>query len=543
MNRFIAAIDRQIRDRPDEIFCHFVRGDEAWPISWAALGRHSGGFSAHFRAHGVATGSIVAIFLRHDPAIYAALFGAMANGLVPTILPCPSPRQDPGIYWDSLRHLLAHLDPAAIVLDRRSLAEAHAAGLTLAMSRAILAEDVSREGEWSPHRAAADGLALLQHSSGTTGRQKSIALTWSALVAQLESYGAALCLDAADRIVSWLPLYHDMGLVACLLLPAYFGVPFVHLDAFEWVARPEMLLAAIEDYRGTLVWQPDFAFAHLAGNVRGESPCDLSSMRAFINCAEPCRAESFARFLRRFAASGVTAEMLQSCYGMAESVFCVSQTMLGSPPRSVMIGDPPRRVMNLGRPVAGIEISIRGPDFARRGDGVVGEIALRGEFLLQGYFGDPGLTADRMRAGWYLTRDLGCIIAGELHVVGRRDDMLIVNGRNLHAGDIEARIGMLGLTRPGRAAAFALYDPRRGGNGFVIVAERAPDCALGEDEIVGRISAHLRAALDTQPWDVRLVPTGTIVKTTSGKISRGGNKQKYLAAMARQRMGAAFAGA
>ncbi|MGH7073609.1 MAG: AMP-binding protein, partial [Stellaceae bacterium] len=327
-------------------------------------------------------------------------------------------------------------------------------------------------------------------------------------------------------------LYHDMGLIACLLLPAYFGIPFAHLDAFEWVARPELLFAAIEAHRGTLVWQPDFAFAHLAARVSGARRYDLSAMRAFINCAEPCRAESFAGFLDRFAASGVKREMLQSCYAMAESVFAVSQTAPGSVPRTRMIGAPKRPAMALGRPIAGIEVSVRRRDGREARDGEIGEIALRGAFTLKGYFRNPGLTSDRIRAGWYLTRDLGCVIDGEIHVVGRRDDVLIVHGRNLHAGEIEAAIAALGLTRPGRAVAFTHHDARHGGNGLVILAERRRQGGLDDDAIIGRIAVHIRAMFDVQPREVRLVPPGFIVKTTSGKVSRQGNRRKYLAAIA-----------
>ncbi|MGH7075287.1 MAG: AMP-binding protein, partial [Stellaceae bacterium] len=362
MNRFLVAIDRHVRERPDDVFCHFIKAGRTRAITWRDLGRGVGGFATAYRARRLRPGAVVAIFLRHDPAIYAALFAAMAQGLIPTILASPSPRQDPAIYWDALRRLLTHLDPAAIVVARQSIDEMRAAGLAIDAARAILVKEVPRTGARPTHAPGEDAIALVQHSSGTTGARKGVALTYRAIAAQLDAYGAALRLEATDRIVSWLPLYHDMGLIACLLLPAYFGIPFAHLDAFEWVARPELLFAAIEAHRGTLVWQPDFAFAHLAARAPDSPRHDLSSIRAFINCAEPCRAESFAGFLDRFAASGVRREMLHSCYAMAESVFAVSQTALGSGPRTRMSGAPKRPAMALGRPIADIEVSVRRRD-------------------------------------------------------------------------------------------------------------------------------------------------------------------------------------
>jgi acyl-CoA synthetase (AMP-forming)/AMP-acid ligase II len=183
--------------------------------------------------------------------------------------------------------------------------------------------------------------------------------------------------------------------------------------------------------------------------------------------------------------------------------------------------------MNLGRPIDEIEVSIRDPAGAPVPDGEFGEIALNGAFLLDGYDRDPVLTAERLRGGWYYSRDRGRVIDGELYVAGRLDDVLIVTGRNLHAHEIEALVDALGLTRAGRAAAFTLYDERAGANGLIVVAERGP--ARDDDDIAGRIAERIRSTLDIQPRDVRLVPPGWLVKTSSGKIARGDNERKYRA--------------
>jgi fatty-acyl-CoA synthase len=397
MNKFLAAIHRHVRLRPDDIFCHFVTDGGTRAIRWAELGARIGGFAAAYRARRVAPGGVVAIFLRHDPALHASYLAAMMSGLVPTFLPCPSPRQDPAIYWESLRQLLAQLDCGAFVLDRAIWAELRAANLDLDERRVILLDDVPAAGAMPTRDIGEDAIALLQHSSGTTGRKKGVALRYRAVAAQLDAYGAALAIARDDVIVSWLPLYHDMGLVACFLLPAYAGVPFVQLDPFAWVARPAIFFAAIAAHRGTLAWLPNFAFAHLANLVR-DPPLDLASMRAFVACSEPCRPETLDRFATRFAAWGVRPEMMQASYAMAETVFAVTQTPLGARPRAS------DGLMNLGRPIDGIEISICDLDGAPMPDGQRGEVALRGAFLFDGYFGDSTLTADRLRDGWYYSR-------------------------------------------------------------------------------------------------------------------------------------------
>jgi acyl-CoA synthetase (AMP-forming)/AMP-acid ligase II len=526
MNRFLAAIHRQLRDRPGDIFCHFVSNGETRAIAWGELRGRIGGFVEAYRARDIAPGSAVAIFLRHDPALHSSYLAAMMCGLVPTFLPRPSPRQDPAIYWEALRHLLAHLDCGAFVLDRATLTGMRAAGLTLDRRRVILIDEVATDGD-PPTEEIDDGaIALLQHSSGTTGRKKGVALSYRAVTAQLDAYGKTLRLAGNDCIVSWLPLYHDMGLVACFLLPVYAGVPFVQLDPFEWVARPAIFLEAIARHRGTLAWLPNFAFAYLADTVR-DPPRDLSSMRAFIACSEPCRAATLDRFHARFAAWGVRPEMLAAAYAMAETVFAVTQTPLGVPPRARAFGSD-GDLLNLGRPVDGIELSIRDRDGRPVPDGRFGEIAVRGAFLLDGYYRDAARTADRLRGGWYFSRDRGCVIGGELYIAGRLDDLLIVNGRNVHVHDIEALVDSLGLTRPGRTAVFALYDERGGSDALVVVAERR-GASIADDDIIGRIAEHIRSTIDIQPRDIRLVAPGWVVKTTSGKVSRHDNARKYRA--------------
>ncbi len=529
MNRFLAAIARQIEERPGDVFCHFIARDDERAISWGELSAGIGGFAAAYRARRLAPGGAVLIFLRHDPALYASFLGAMMGGLVPAFMPCASPRQDPRIYWESHRALLRRIAPAAIVLDRKTLGEMRQAGLPVDHYPIIQIEDVAAARIEVRPAVSEDAIALLQHSSGTTGLKKGVALTYRAIAEQLDSYGDAIRLTPADRIVSWLPLYHDMGLVACFLLPAYSGIPFIHLDALQWVARPELFFAAIERHRGTLGWLPNFAFDHLAQRVDRARRFDLSSMRAFIDCSEPCRPDTFERYLDKFGLWGVKPEALQSCYAMAETVFCVSQTPLGARWREREI-EGRARMMDLGPPVSGIELSVRDRDGNALREGAVGEIALQGRFLFDGYFGDPALTAERIRDGWYYTRDLGCVIAGEVYILGRADDVLIVNGRNLHAREIEALIDTLGCTKPGRVAAFTHYDESTKSTGLIVVAEKNPATQLDEDRIVATIAAHIRSTVDIQPRDIYIAPPGWVVKTTSGKIARGDNRRKYLAA-------------
>ena len=191
----------------------------------------------------------------------------------------------------------------------------------------------------STRSADASEVAFLQHSSGTTGLQKGVALSHEAVLNQVASYSEAIALNDQDVIVSWLPLYHDMGLIAGFILPLVQGVPLVMMSPFDWVAHPALLLHAIHDYHGTLCWLPNFAYNHCARRIRqrDNEGVSLASMRMFINCSEPVRYESHQMFLDRFAANGVTNEMLVVSYAMAENTFAVTQTPIGQAARSDVV--------------------------------------------------------------------------------------------------------------------------------------------------------------------------------------------------------------
>jgi fatty-acyl-CoA synthase len=328
-----------------------------------------------------------------------------------------------------------------------------------------------------------------------------------------------------------------MGLMACCLLPAYFGLPIIHIDAFTWLAKPDLLLQALAERRGTLAWLPNFAFEHMARTCRSRAPLfDLSKVRAFINCSEPCKATSFDRFAESFAASGVRADQLQCCYAMAETVFAVAQTELGKAPvrlkvdpHSLAPGVIPRPVadggqelVETGKPVSGIEVAIFDEARRRLPQPAVGEIGIAGNFLFSGYNKDPQRTAERLVDGTYFSRDLGFVYEGRLYVLGRMDDLIIVNGRNLYAHEIEAELSSLAGLKPGRSIAVPSYNDRVGSQTLVIIAERKHD-AQPDDQIRREIVRRIHSTFEVTPWRVYVVAEGWLIKTTSGKISRTEN--------------------
>ena len=516
MNPYLDAVIRRFGEG-ERIFATMARGGRDETLRWRDLEKSSRAFLAAYRRAGVKPGGTVLIFLRHVPELYGSFFGAMLGGFVPSFMPCTSPRQSPAIYWPSHRALMERIAPGLVVADRATLVEMAANGLTPPRSLAI--EDVTpADADWSIPPGGAIG--LLQHSSGTTGLKKGVALSYDALAAQVNAYAASLGATRADTIASWLPLYHDMGLIACLVMPAMLGIPVVQLDPFDWVGRPELLFEAIARHRASLCWLPNFAFDHLAIVAGKRGPAfDLSSVRAFIDCSEPCKPASLDRFAKAFA---VPPEKLQCCYAMAETVFAVTQTKLGKAPTRIRRGGV--ELIETGSPVAGVEISIHDETRAPVTEGIAGEIAIRCPFLFSGYNLEPERAAERLADGLYFTRDLGFVQDGKLYVLGRIDDLIIVSGRNLYAHEIEAIVSGIGGVKPGRAVALAVFDPRIGTQGLIVVAER--DGSRPDTELRREIAETIFSVVAAMPHAVHLVEEGWLVKTTSGKISREANLKK-----------------
>jgi len=320
------------------------------------------------------------------------------------------------------------------------------------------------------------------------------------------------------------------------------GIEIVSLDAFEWTSRPYLLLEAIEAKAATHVWLPNFAFNHIVRATPRNRRYDLSSLQAMINCSEPCKPATFSAFLDRFRDEGVDAQKLQVCYAMAETVFAVTNTASRQPVREIVIdrsalyseglvrvperGGAAVSLLSNGQPIQGVEVRIlREGQFVS--DGLVGEICVRAKFLFSGYFTDSEATENAMIEDWYRTGDLGFVCQGHLYVTGRLKDLIIVNGRNYYAHDIEEIAnGVRGL-KPGRAVAFGVYVPSNGSEQIVVVAEREAR-AYGCQELTEALSAALSQAFGIVAGDIRVVEPGWLVKTTSGKISRAGNALKYV---------------
>jgi len=510
------------------------------------------GYTAALQQAGLQPGEVVILILQHGAPLVHAFWGAVLGGFIPAIMPFLTEKLSPEKYRRDLAALFEITRPAAVITYRAFEPEVRTAALNSSVRAVLVADEADPVAEPNPATLAglsraADDLVVLQHSSGTTGLQKGVALSHRAVLNQLDAYSQAIRLAEEDVIVSWLPLYHDMGLIAGFILPVLTRTPLVLMSPFDWVRAPHRLLHAVTRYRGTLSWLPNFAYNFCAQKIRDRDleGVDLSSWRAVINCSEPMRWESHQAFARRFAPYGLRPEALATCYAMAENVFAVSQGGIGAPATVDVIdartfvsaqraapasdGLTALKMLSAGRPLANTRVRILDDQRRELPERHVGEIALQGDCLLTGFYNRPDLTAQAFHDGWYLTGDLGYLADGEVYVSGRKKDLIIVGGKNVYPGDLEALAGEAPGVYPGRVVAFGVFDEQQGTEEVVIVAEAETEDEDERRRIADAIRERVTRGSDVAVRQVRVVGLRWLLKTSSGKIARGANREKFLA--------------
>ncbi|MGO8866807.1 MAG: AMP-binding protein [Alphaproteobacteria bacterium] len=531
---------------------------------WSAAGRCS-----RLLQDRTGPGELVLIVSRTSTLAVACFLGGIGAGRTVSIFPPQHPIQEAEEFRRQQAAAVARIDPRLIVVFEEQVRDDLLAIAPDLASRLLLirASDASAgiEAGWEVDahcfservegRIMPNVPLFVQHGSGTTGVKKAVAVFAAQLANQFEVYwrgSIVRSITAEPRVASWLPLYHDMGLVAACLLPLIGGAPISLLDPFDWVACPQLLFDMIETDGATLCWMPNFAFRHYVRLHRFLVRRDLSTVRAWVNCSEPCRSADAEDFEAAFSGWGVHAGVVVGCFAMAEAVFALTSGVPGerrslplprgglalgarlAPARAVhgpAEGDRARRegvhsILSSGRPLADVEVDIY-VDGRRAEDGVYGEIGVRAGFLFDGYRDRTRQQSGFRGDGTFMTGDLGVILDQHLFVLGRSKEVIIIGGRNLYAGDLEAALaGIPGIKR-GRIVAFGVANANTGTEDLVIVAERDVEHAACGERLTARISELLQAIFLVKPHDVRIVNGRWLVKTTSGKLSRDANRRKY----------------
>jgi fatty-acyl-CoA synthase len=532
-------------------------------ITYSRLIHGSAGYSVALQDAGIHPGEVVILILQHGEDLLYAFFGAILHGTIPAIMPFLTEKLSPEQYRLSLKSLFEITSPAAVVTYPDFLGEVQKAikpdgsvRVVLVSNQIVAQPEINNYTFESGIKCATEDIVLLQHSSGTTGLQKGVALSHKAIFNQLESYSRALRLTPSDVIVSWLPLYHDMGLIAGFLLPILSNVPLVLLSPFDWVRAPYNLLHAVTQYKGTLSWMPNFAYNFCAQKIRPREleGIDLSTWRAVSNCSEPMYWNSHQMFLDRFQPYGLRTSALTTCYAMAENVFAVSQGGIDAPVTVNQIskqgllenriavqpktGEDAINMLSAGRPIDNTHVRIFNQHHSEIAECQIGEIAISSNCMLTGYYNRSDLSSKAFHDGWYLTGDLGYIAQGEIYITGRKKDLIIVGGKNIYPQDLENLACEVDGVHPGRVVAFGVPNEATGTEDVVIIAEvDISDQNLIEsdfenspeiDRITDEIRIRVTRGSDITLRLVKLVKRGWLVKTSSGKIARSVNRERYL---------------
>ena len=542
--RFLRLAD----ERPGRMWCTYFTGTAAPQLaSYGHLRDRALEFAAVYGDAGAGR-KRVAVCLYPSLDLHASFLGAILSGHIPAMMPPFSPKTEPAKLQKTISHFLESMQPDLVVIDNETIGSLQSASIGLGAGVAVVSPtDAKKGGRVAGTQNGGADIAFIQHSSGTTGLQKGVALSHASVIRHHESYSSAIDLrPEKDSIVSWLPLYHDMGLISCFMLPLLAGLSVVEVPTLAWAARPGLLFDAITAYRPTLCWLPNFAYTFLAQSLQRSLPgssWDLSSVRLWTNCSEPVTDRSQKDFLRAFGAIGCDPESLGSSYAMAENVFAVTQSMHSlnaaisvskialsahsiAPPASV---EDTRVLISCGAPVKGVRIKILEPGMDATARSDVGEIAINSDFLFSGYWKNRDATAKAFTAdGYYRTGDSGFMKDGEVFVTGRLKDIIIIQGKNLHAGDIEACLAEVEGIIPGRVVAFGLMDESMGSERLVVLAETIATESGLKKSITDNIRTRIFSDFGVSVSMTRLLPSRWLIKSTSGKMARLENKDKSL---------------
>jgi acyl-CoA synthetase (AMP-forming)/AMP-acid ligase II len=497
-----------------------------------------------------APGERAILLYPNGPAYVVAFLGCLYAGLI-AVPAYPPASRDPR-HYSRLASIIKDASPRLLLTEGALAAPLLAARDTMPMLTGL--QLVVTDGEpqadgdsWSWVRPSPDSLAMLQYTSGSTTSPKGVMLSHSNLMAGERAISAAFSMNADDVVVSWLPLFHDMGLIGTLLQPLYYGIPGVLLSPQHFMERPERWLAAMTRFRGTVSGGPDFAYRLCT--QRAEDPAqlalELSSWRLAFCGAEPIHESTLNAFADKFAAFGFDAKALYPCYGLAESTLLVTGGARGAGARSVRVdaaalsmdrvsaSDDGRPLVCCGGAQPEHEVIIADLTTGEAlAEGTVGEIRVSGPSVAQGYWNNPEASeatfVPRRGRTWLRTGDLGFLLDGQLVVTGRHKDLIIVRGHNLYPQDVERSVEERAeVVRKGRTAAFGI---ELGGEECVaVVAEVSPRVQklIDLNALCQRISETV-AMLHGEPARlVLLLEPGAVPITSSGKLMRSACRRAW----------------
>ena len=530
----------------------FLRDDlsgRAW--SFQEIERETDRRAALLLSKGLRKGDRVAMVVPDGEDFVLSFFGAVRAGLVPVPMYPPLALGKLDSYIDTAARILRASEAKLLIASKQvaqllwslvpkidtlqdlmPVEKLRGAAPAPAEGRALL-QDIELSG---------DDPCFLQFTSGSTADPKGVVVTHKNLVANSRAimFDGLSSSGEHDVGVSWLPLYHDMGLIGFVIAPMMATVPVVFIPTLTFVKRPSTWMETISKYRGTITFAPNFAFGLAAKRARKLESLDLSCLRVLGCGAEPINPVTMRNFVQTFQKAGFNENALMPCYGMAEATLAISFDDLSRPFKTQIIqrtayeeqgqvlpydGEDEHEALEIvscGKTFPHHEVGIVSEQGDLLGEGKVGEIVLKGPSVARGYFKNEDATRAVLKDGWLYTGDLGFLLEGEVYISGRKKDMIILNGRNYYPQAIEWLAEQVDGIRKGNAVAFS--TPGREAEELVLVAETKSEQPV---ELSATVARHIKSSLGVRVQEVLLVGPGALPKTSSGKLQRRKTRSMY----------------
>lgn len=545
----VDVVNWHVQNHPDRQHIRFY-GDECADeiMTYRRLREGASAVASRLQRQGMLPGEPVAIMLPTGAEYFFAYMGILMAGGVPVPIYPPVRRSQ---IEDHLRRhsaILRNCGASIMIImpEAKLFAQVLKSQAESMKSLVTVEELVSGGGTCQAPKMSGRDIAFLQYTSGSTGNPKGVVLTHANLLANIRAMGEAVQISSSDVIVSWLPLYHDMGLIGAWMSSLYYATPLVLMSPLAFIGQPLHWLQAIHRHRGTISAAPNFAYELCLKRLGDEDlqGIDLGSWRVACNGAEPVSPETVERFCRRFGSCGFRREAFMPVYGLAECSVGLTFPPLDRGPLIDRIERAPfmtggralpaaaddanaLQFVACGRPLPGHEIRIVDGTGRELPERYEGRLQFRGPSATSGYFRNPGDTARLFQGEWLDSGDLAYIAGSDLFLTGREKDIIIRAGRNIYPQELEAAVGELPGIRKGNVVVFGTADKAAGTEKLVVLAETKEEdqekLDMLRQDIDGLAIELTGAAAD----DIILAPTGTILKTSSGKIRRAGNRGLY----------------
>jgi len=537
----VEVLEWHVQAHPDRPHVYlYGEGEKPEEISYAMLLDGARAVAAGLRERDVQPGQSVAIMLPTGLDYLCSFFGIMLTGAVPVPIYPPA---RPGQIEDHLRRhagILANARATLLITVPEARQVAHLLKAQVEnLLGVVTPADLASTTAFGGARVRAQDIAFLQYTSGSTGQPKGVILTHADLLANIRAMGEVVQADSTDVFISWLPLYHDMGLIGAWLGSMYFAFPLVLMSPLAFLTSPRRWLWAIHNHRGTLSAAPNFAYELCLGKLEDSDiqGLDLSSLRMAFNGAEPVSPRTVRRFSERFRQYGLRPEAMAPVYGLAEAAVGLAFPPFGRGPlidriqrelfvssgRAILAGEQDPQALEFvacGQPLPGYQIRIidqAGHELPERQEG---RLEFRGPSATSGYFRNPDATRHLFNGEWLDSGDLGYVANGDIYLTSRSRDVIIRGGRNIYPYEVEEAVGIMPGIRKGCVAVFGSSDPQSGTERIIVLAESRITETAALEALQEQIRVAATDLMGMPPDEVILAPPRTLLKTSSGKLRR-----------------------